>query len=385
MGSGLFKNRILPFSIVSLLFSTVSSIFLCRGILSFRDAYNKTSVYKNTEIDFIVPSPSEEQVGDLKSKSFISEVLPYYYTKTTIACRDKNIINNVMMFGSLSDIKLSPYNQNRCIDLTDEEENSMVVDYSFFSKTKCNLGDTASFSINGEILNFKITGIFEENAFYDNGAVAVKYGDAIKNAIMKNRTKNIPYSGAYISASNKEECKNYLYEKYKPLGLLKERDEFNSDEAYKIYITGFYSTNYSNEIVFVQQYSSDDYLDSQNLETLGYATLISNYIALPIVSILSTLIIDGRKKEISKTKQLIKNGEDKKNVYKYYLIPHLVTLLLNNSVICVALLISRLNSSYIRLLPCLTLVFIELLILLLCFSTSILISRRKVKSLFDKR
>ncbi len=370
---------------MSLLFSTVSSIFLCKGILSFRDAYNKTSVYKNTEIDFIVPSPAEEQVSNLKSKSFISEVLPYYYTKTTISCCDKNIINNVMMFDSLSDIKLSPYNQNRCIDLTGEEENSMVVDYSFFSKTKCNLGDTACFSINGEVLNFKITGIFEENAFYDNGAVAVKYGDAVKNAIMKNRTKNIPYSGAYISASNKEECKNYLYEKYKPFGLLKERDEFNSDEAYKIYITGFNSTNYSNEIVFVQQYSSDDYLDSQNLEIIGYATLISNYIALPIVSILSTLIIDGRKKEISKMKQLIKNGEDKKNVYKYYLIPHLVTLLLNNSVICVALLISRLNSSYTRLLSCLTLIFIELLILLLCFSTSILISRRKAKSLFDKR
>lgn len=75
MKMGLFKHRVLPLSIVSILLSSLSSSLLCVGISNFRDAYNETSVYENTQIDFMIPSPSKEQVENFK----MSRLFPAFF------------------------------------------------------------------------------------------------------------------------------------------------------------------------------------------------------------------------------------------------------------------------------------------------------------------
>lgn len=386
MKMGLFKHRVLPLSIVSILLSSLSSSLLCVGISNFRDAYNETSVYENTQIDFMIPSPSKEQVENFKNEPFVSGILPYYYTKANATCNEKEQTNNILFFDTFSNMGLSPYNEKRCIDSSAFDESSMYVDYAFFARTKCKLGDEATFVLNGQTLKFVIAGIFEENTLFDGGAIAVQYNKTVENAVMKNRTKALPYSGAYLSSPNKEECKNYLYANYKPMGLLRERDEFDSDEAYSIYLAGFDSTDYSSEIVTAHLDSADHYLKSDSLRKNGYTVAIIGYVIPFLFSIVATLIMDARKNESAKVKQLVKNGEDKKSVVKYYAVPHVVSFGLSLTVSSAIIVANRLcSSSYIRTFPFAALVTIEAAVVLLCFDVNILLSLKKANSFFGKK
>lgn len=385
MKNGSFKHRVLPFSLITIVFSIISSISICFGISNMRDSYNEISVYDNTNIDFIIPSPSKDQVNDLQEKSFVEEVLPYYYTKSSVNYRESTFSSNVMFFESFSNIEMSPYNQKRCIEKAEIKQNSMFVDYPFYAKTKCAIGNQVSLVINGVTLDFVISGIYEENSIFDGGAIAIQYSDTVKNAIMKNRTKDLPYSGAYLSSNSKEECKNYLYANYKPLGLLRERDEFDSQEAYDIYIAGFNSTNYSNEIVAIQQFASDHYLESNNLKNTGYVMAIIGC-ALSLVSFVAlTLIMNNREKEVSRIKELVKKGEDKKDIFKYYLTSHFAAFILGIIVFAVSLLFIALSNTFIKLFPALTFVLIEASALILALIIGALLSFKKAKSFFAKK
>lgn len=61
-------------------------------------------------------------------------------------------------------------------------------------------------------------------------------------------TERLLYSGAYISASDRSQCEYYLRTEYKPLGRLKDRSEFDTEEAYLRHYENFMSASYSNEL-----------------------------------------------------------------------------------------------------------------------------------------
>lgn len=49
--------------------------------------YNNQSIYKNTDIDFIAPEPSFEQISELPGTNGIESVFPYYLTKSQVTVK----------------------------------------------------------------------------------------------------------------------------------------------------------------------------------------------------------------------------------------------------------------------------------------------------------
>ena len=52
----------------------------------------------------------------------------------------------------------------------------------------------------------------------------------------------------YISASDYNTCQTYLTKDYRPMGRLKDRDRFDSDEQYQVHYDAIMSSGYANEI-----------------------------------------------------------------------------------------------------------------------------------------
>lgn len=378
-------KRVFLFSLIALISNVVSSALLCSGAYCFRDSYNETSVFEYSNADFIIPSPSKDQIIELKNNELINEIVPYYFTKTNITYNGKSFLTNVLFFDDLENLDLTPFSKKRCIENHSVNSDSILVDYTFLTNAQCKVEGNTSLTFNGETISFKVAGIYEENSLFDGGAVAIQYSASVRNAIMKNRTKDLPYSGAYISSSNNEQCKNYLYQNYKPLGLLKDRDEFNSDEAYEIYINGFNSTNYSNEIVTIQEFARDHYLIAKGSKIKGFLALISGYLLFFASSILVTLFIDSSKKEMLRIQQSIKKGENKKWIKKYYLLPHYITAFEGLVAISALILICSASPTYMKPFLYLTFAAIEIALLLTSFVINILFSNKKVDLLFKKK
>ena len=108
------------------------------------------------------------------------------------------------------------------------------------------LGGTVTIVLANNSVAFSVCGIYESTALYPDGVVLVEYKDDIK-AIYESNVKTKGYSGAFIDASDEKKCKEYL-KSYIPLGRLKDRSDFDSDEAYVLYNDSIRNGNYSNEI-----------------------------------------------------------------------------------------------------------------------------------------
>ena len=133
--------------------------------------------------------------------------------------------------------------------------------------------------INGVEIEFSINGIYKENLYYNNGAEASIWKTEYLN-------RNIEYSGAFIKAKDINLCRNYLSQEYKPLGRLKSRDNFDTEESYNIHIKAILSGNYANEITDFNIKSESD-IDA--IES-GYISNIVRY-ALGIILVFILIIL----------------------------------------------------------------------------------------------
>lgn len=210
--------------------------------------YNSQSIYKNTDIDFIVPEPSFEQVDELTGEYGIDKVFPYFLTKTQVNVNGKSRTTTVLLSDQMQNIDITMYNVERLIEKADVEyDNPILVDWQFCHDTSAGIGDTVSLSIAGNVEEYNIYAIYETNSIYDGGAVLVAMSDEQKETINQS-SKNNGYSGMYISASDYNACQAFLITDYRPLGRLKNRELFDSEEQYQVHYDAIMSSSYANEI-----------------------------------------------------------------------------------------------------------------------------------------
>lgn len=210
--------------------------------------YNSQSIYKNTDIDFIVPEPSFEQIDELTGEYGIDKVFPYFLTKTEVNVNGKPRTTTVLLSDQMQNIDITMYNAERLIEKADVEyDNPILVDWQFCHDTSADIGDTVSLSIAGNVEEYNIYAIYETNSIYDGGAVLVAMSDEQKGSINQS-SKNNGYSGMYISASDYNACQAFLTTDYRPLGRLKDRELFDSEEQYQVHYDAIMSSGYANEI-----------------------------------------------------------------------------------------------------------------------------------------
>lgn len=272
--------------------------------------YNSQSIYKNTDIDFIVPEPSFEQVDELAGEYGIDKVFPYFLTKTEVSVNGKSRTTTVLLSDQMQNIDITMYNADRLIEKADVEyDNPILVDWQFCHDTSADIGDTVSLSIAGNVEKYNIYAIYETNSIYDGGAVLVAMSDEQKESINQS-SKNNGYSGMYISASDYNVCQAFLTTDYRPLGRLKDRELFDSEEQYQVHYDAIMSSGYANEI-------TDFRIRENDLDTKGnlWMLLIGAGLAATLMIIFNIVMGKRGCEKNYFTKHCIPKGQEVRPYY----------------------------------------------------------------------
>lgn len=248
VGYWIRHRLLLTFILYGAMAGIIGLLFVFPCIRQQANNYNSQSVYKNTDIDFIVPEPSYEQVDELVGNYGIDKVFPYFSIKTQIMVNGIPRTTTILLSDRWQNIDFTMYNDKRLIEKSYVEYNQpILVDWQFCHDTGANIGDTVSFTINNDILTYKIYAIYETNSIYGGGAILAYMSDEQKESIEK-RSKNNGYSGMYISARDYSACRSFLTTDYRPLGRLNSREKYNNEERYQIHHDAILSQDYANEI-----------------------------------------------------------------------------------------------------------------------------------------
>lgn len=276
------------------------------------DIYDAQSLYRNTNIDFVVPEPSFDQVNELPGTNGISGVFPYYLTKTSVTTNGKNRTTTVLIADNHQQLDRTMYNQARLIETSSiTTDYPVLVDYQFCLDTGAKLGGVVSFSIGENLQEYIITAIYETNSLYDGGAILVQV-PAERIEAIRQQSKNKGYSGMFVTASDYDTCRLYLTTDYRPLGRLHDREQFDSDEQYQIHYDAIMSSGYANEIT--------DFRIRENTLEQGAGTAmvwIASFLALVAIIAFNILMRSRGCEKAYFTKYSIPRGQD---VSPYYTI-----------------------------------------------------------------
>lgn len=312
MGGYWVRHRLLLTVVLCIATATITGLLFAFPYVSQQASdYNSQSIYKNTDIDFIVPEPSFEQVNELPGEYGIDKVFPYFLTKTQVSVNGKTRTTTVLLSDQMQNIDNTMYNADRLIEKANVEyDNPVLVDWQFCHDTSANIGDTILLNIAGNVAEYRIYGIYETNSIYDGGAILASMSDEQKEAV-KQSSKNSGYSGMYISASDYNACQAFLATDYRPLGRLKEREQFDSEEQYQVHYDAIMSSGYANEI-------TDFRIRENGNNTKGNVLMILIGAGLAaVLTIIFNIIMAKRGCEKNYfTKHCIPKGQEVRSYYK---------------------------------------------------------------------
>lgn len=311
MGGYWTRHRLFLTLMVTAAVALITSFwFVYPSIIQQADAYNSQSVYKNTAIDFIAPEPSFEQVDNLPGANGIDKVFPFFMTKTRVDVSGTSRTTTVLLSNRFQNIDLTMYNPARLIEKSSNEyDNAIYADWQFCHDTSAGIDDTVSFAIGGVPTEFKIYAIYETNSIYDNGAILAQISDDQKNAIIEQSSNN-GYSGMYITASDYGACQSFLTTEYRPMGRLKDRNQFRNDNEYQVHYDAIMSSGYANEIT---DFRVREKSLSQNSESV--MTWIGAVLAAAIMVAFNIAMARRGCERVYFTKQCVPKGQ---NVKPYY-------------------------------------------------------------------
>ena len=243
------RHRLLATIVLCAAVALISSLLFAFSYVNQQaNSYNSQSIYKNSNVDFIAPEPSFDQVQTLPGTSGIDKVFPFYLTKTAVNVNGNTRTTTILLSDEFDNIDSTMYNSQRLIEKSSSEyDNPILVDWQFCHDTSAKIGDTVSFTLGGNSVEFRISAIYETNSVYDGGAILAKISEEQSKAIQQ-KSNNSGYSGMYIMASDYNACKSYLTSDYRPMGRLKGRDQFEDDDQYQIHYDAIMSSGFANEI-----------------------------------------------------------------------------------------------------------------------------------------
>lgn len=332
-----FKNRLVYDIIVPIVLVAIMIFaFIVPMFNNLAQANQMQSLYNNTKLNFDIPSPSYEQISQLESKEFIEGVFPYYFTKVSVKTSQKTRETNLFLSEAFDKLEQTMYCNARCIQKSKKEHtNPILVDYKFVQDTGAKLDETVSITFGSTKIDFQISAIYETNTNYTNGAVLVKW-DGLQKQTITALSPNLTYSGAYVYATNTQQCKQYLQTEYKPYGRLKNPQDFATQEAYQTHYNAFMSANYSNEITDFSVKAQDvksNVQSKQNTANL-YAILVGVIMLVGLVASNFILWLRGSERKYFANRQIKGN----KNTVVYYL----VSTLTQAAIVIFGILISAL-------------------------------------------
>ncbi len=273
--------------IILVIVAAGSFTFVKSNIEKADSKYSFESIYTNTSIDFIIPSPSYEQVASLENSADtgIEVVTPYYETNTKVQINGSSCEGLAVLIPNENKVDYTPYSSARVLEGKTPVAGQVVVDLAYIEKNACRIGDTAEISIAGRTFSYEIVGIAEENIYSKNGSIAFVLTDEDNESI---RQAGITFSAAFVKVADYDRCKDYLYFEYKPYGRLKDQDEFSSEETYNQHVANFEDADWTKEIT-----NCADNYDSLKVKYSSIESAIyRNLIVYSIIILLGILIMN---------------------------------------------------------------------------------------------
>lgn len=197
----------------------------------YGDTKNLYNIGK-TEVDFIIQAPSQEQVSNISQLDHVDKITPYYYRSVNITSGKKTVATNLFIIDKEEDIEYTTFsNQLKVKTDSTYSGNTVYTTDEFAKNAGVNVGDTLNISIDGTALSFTVAGIYKSDHRQVGGSLLSVLTDEIKSAM-----SSMKYSGAYIVSNNNSASDSYFMNEYTPMGDLRSREEFDSDESYNTYL-----------------------------------------------------------------------------------------------------------------------------------------------------
>lgn len=251
----------------SLLICLLVSIFIFIFGATFLPKYDKnkeqsnriTTVYTNSKIDFIIPSPSEQQVQEMKAMEHVNGVFACYSLYSEFVFNGKSIDESVLLVEDVSDLENTMFKQDRLLKKNGAfRDQSLLIDETFASQHKLSLGSEVVWHLSDtETVTLVVDAIYYENVL-DSVRVVV-FNAGVQKAVIDRYTANNPLkiSKAYIDSSNLE-LTNEVLKTYQPLGMLKSPEDFSLLIDYENYLKDFNSRDYYRQIVQTEAYKIEN-------------------------------------------------------------------------------------------------------------------------------
>ena len=278
------KNRAVYSLVVAVLIGIFSmAIFVKPNVETHSENLLLTSVYENSDIDYDIPSPTKAQLAEIEALDFIDDTFGYYFTDGSLKVGSKSVKTKIIFSDDLDSLVMTMYNENRLIYTSQDDlyDNPLYVDYDFYTKNELAIGDTVYFNN----IEFQIGRVYETNSYYGSAVFIPLVG--VQKTYIESVTTS--YSGAYLEVNDLIQAEAYL-RNYKPLGRLKDKSAFSTEEEYQTHYNAWNNASYYNEVT-----SFSSKLSSANVKTEANYTL--GFIVSAVVMIIANVILSIRKNE----------------------------------------------------------------------------------------
>ena len=232
------------------------AIFLCLSVLAtyFCADYNKTEGLFNiekTNVNFIISAPSKNQVEEIKSLDSVDEITPYIFKSVDCTLNSQNIRSNLFIIEDNEDLNNTVFSDQLLISSASSQyTNPLYISNDLAKNAGLSTGDTIELSVRNKQIKFSVQSIYKSDYRLVGGTMIAVMQDDILEAYNDN---NYKYNGAYICSNDTRATSEYL-ETYIPLGDLRDRDEFDNDEQYEIYLKDREQTDYTKTTLYCDDF-----------------------------------------------------------------------------------------------------------------------------------
>jgi hypothetical protein len=275
-----FRWSKLDFLIIGMMLVVfIVSIFTYQSSEKINDKFN----IGKTNIDFIVPRPSNEQVDEIAKLSHIDEITPYYFFNTELNNRNDKEVDTYVI-ETREDLNYTYLSDQLLLKSTDQYNNPAFIDKYFSEKNNIKLGDELVLSIDGKQFKVKVEGIYNSVSQKIHGEVFILNTNDQKQYFLDYTNNNLEYSGAFIKSNDTSKTLSYLAD-YKPMADMRTPESFASNDLYEKFLKLFNETDYSSSIFKVNKYLTDTEL------RYGATLVINQVINIGSLILLSAVII----------------------------------------------------------------------------------------------
>lgn len=187
------------------------------------EAENRQSSYKLTRFDFVLQSPSAEQVATLKNTDGIKSVFPCYGFGMSLRGAKSAEMDYVFMSDNLDGWEISLFSPETCIE-GGADADGIMLDERAAENLGVGVGDSVTYTLAGYSYSKKVSGIYLSSTYRDMDKKGVALTAVTADALSKFPV-SVAYTHAFVAASDAQKCEAALAG-YKPYGRIQTLEDY---------------------------------------------------------------------------------------------------------------------------------------------------------------